>query len=48
MNRIRALYNHATSEMTLYYIGEGLDVMREAVELFDLPRSLPVAPILGV
>ena len=48
VNRIRALYNHATSEMTLYYIGETLDGMREAVELFDLPRPPPAAPILGV
>ncbi len=48
VNRIRALYNHATSEMTLYYIGETLDGMREAVELFDLPRPPPEAPILGV
>jgi hypothetical protein len=33
--------------MTLYYIGETLDGMREAVELFDLPRPPAEAPILG-
>ena len=48
VNRIRALYNHSTTEMTLYYIGETLDGMREAVELFDRPRPPPAAPLLGV
>jgi hypothetical protein len=38
VNTIRALYNHATTEQTLYYIGETLDGMREAVGTFDTPR----------
>jgi hypothetical protein len=38
VNTIRALYNHATTEQTLYYIGETLDGMREAVGTFDMPR----------
>jgi len=48
VNRIRAHYNHVTSEIPLYNIGETLDGMREAVELFDPLRPLPAAPILGV
>jgi integrase len=47
INTIRVLYNHSTTEMTLYYIGETLDGMRAAVEKFDLPRPRVEQPILG-
>jgi len=47
VNTIRVLYNHSSSEMTLYYIGETLDGMRAAVEKFDLPRGPVETPILG-
>jgi integrase len=47
VNTIRALYNHATTEQTLYYIGETLDGMREAVETFDAPRP-PVPQLVRV
>ncbi len=45
VNTIRALYNHATTEQTLYYIGETPDGMREAVETFDAPRAPLPKPV---
>lgn len=46
VNEIRSLYGHATTEMTLYYIGAVSDRMRAAVQRFDDPRPRPllVAP----
>jgi hypothetical protein len=38
VNTIRALYNPAATERTLYYIGETLDGVRDAVETFDTLR----------
>ncbi len=48
INEIRSLYGHATTEMSLYYIGAVSDRMRAAVERFDRPRSPPVSPLLEV
>ncbi|MCI4324349.1 MAG: site-specific integrase [Thermoplasmata archaeon] len=47
VNTIRALYNHAATEQTLYYIGETLDGMREVVGTFDAPspRTLPAVQV---
>lgn len=51
MNTIRALYNHASTEMTAYYIGEDSDRMRDAVETFDRfpegPGPRLAAPPMG-
>ena len=47
VNEIRSLYGHATTEMTLYYIGAVSDRMRAAVERLDEPRPQPVLPVPG-
>jgi len=45
INEIRSLYGHATTEMTLYYIGAVSDKMRAAVQRFVDPHPTPVLPI---
>ncbi len=47
VNEIRSLYGHATTEMTLYYIGAVSDKMRAAVQRFDDPHPVPVLPVAG-
>jgi integrase len=45
INEIRSLYGHATTEMTLYYIGAVSDKMRAAVQHFDGPRPTLVSTV---
>ncbi len=49
INTIRTLYGHATTEMTLYYIGETLDGMRRALDTFSTSSRVRQVPVeMGV
>jgi hypothetical protein len=47
INEIRSLYGHATTEMTLYYIGAVCDRMRAAVPRFNDPHPVHGFPVAG-
>jgi hypothetical protein len=47
INEIGSLSGHATTEMTLYYIGAVSDKMRVAVQRFDDPHPVHVLPVAG-